>query len=77
MTDDPPEPTIYDAVKAPAGYDCHQWHDRDREKPKPCENDGEVLFVYDSVTSPDEQSPRNCIGCMQCAPVVAGDVRHP
>jgi len=69
------EPTIYDAVEAPDGYGCQMWHDRSRDEVKPCQNDGAVLFVYDSAVKQNGVKRRNCIGCMECAPVRESEVR--
>lgn len=70
------EPEVYDAVEAPPGYVCQQWHSRDGgESPTKCENDADVLFVYEASIGPDDDRRKNCLGCVECAPIRPEDIR--
>ena len=59
------DPSIYDVVEAPEGRTCQLWTG---EEPSPCENNAEVLFVYEGSLRPDVDKPKNALACSDCAP---------
>ena len=70
-------PTIFDAIEAPPGHPCQQYHSRgDRDRPVECQNDADVVFVYEASLNPEDNRRKNCLGCEDCAPIPPRDVRE-
>ena len=61
------DPKIYDSVPAPDDRTCQLWVG---EEPSPCDNDAEVLFVYQGSLNPAVDKPRNALACADCAPAL-------
>lgn len=60
------DPEIYDSVPAPDDRTCQLWAG---EEPSPCDNDADVLFVYEGNLTPGIEEPKNALACEACAPV--------